>query len=306
MKKMKLGKSNLEIPCLGVGCMRMESLTADEAERFVLEAVEQGVNFFDHADIYGDGNCERLFGEVLKRNPGLRSQVILQSKAGICPDVMYDNSKEHLMEAADGILKRLGTDYLDVFLIHRPDALVDPEEVAEAFDRLHSSGKVRYFGVSNHKPMQMELLSRYLKQELQADQLQFSITNSNMVRNGMEVNMETEGAADRDGSVLDYCRLKDITIQAWSPFQYGMFEGTFLGSPKYKKLNEVLEELAEKYGTTNTAVASAWIFRHPAKIQLLAGTMNSRRLKEINQAQELPLTREEWYRIYLAAGHMLP
>ncbi|MDO5345094.1 MAG: aldo/keto reductase [Lachnospiraceae bacterium] len=302
---MKLGGSDLEVSRLGVGCMRMESLTVEQAERFVLDAVEQGINFFDHADIYGGGNCERLFGEVLKRNPGLREKLVLQSKAGICPE-MYDNSREHLLEAADGILERLGTDHLDVFLIHRPDALVEPEEVAEAFDRLHASGKVRYFGVSNHKPMQMELLSRYLKQQLLVDQLQFSITNSNMVRNGMEVNMETEGAADRDGSVLDYCRLKDITIQAWSPFQYGMFEGTFLGNPRYEKLNGVLKELAEKYETTDTAIASAWIFRHPAKIQLLAGTMNPVRLAQINRAQELALTREEWYRIYLAADHILP
>lgn len=305
MEKMKLGKSDLEISRVGVGCMRMNSLTVDEAERYVLEAVQQGVTFFDHADIYGQGECERLFGQVLRRNPGLREKLVIQSKGGICP-TMYDNSGAYLTETVDGILERLGTDHLDVFLIHRPDALVEPEEVAEAFDRLHTAGKVRWFGVSNHKPMQMELLSRYLKQELQVDQLQFSITNSNMVRNGMEVNMETEGAVDRDGSVLDYCRLKDITIQAWSPFQYGMFEGTFLGSPKYENLNRVLDELAEKYETTNTAIASAWILRHPAKIQILAGTMNRERLTQIIRAQEISMSREEWYRIYLAAGHILP
>lgn len=306
MNKIMLGKSGLQVPRIAVGCMRMDALSVEEADQFIGYAMEKGLNFFDHADIYGGGKAESIFGEVLSGNPGLREKMIIQSKAGICPGVMYNNSRDYLIEAVDKILQRLHTEYLDVFLIHRPDPLVEPEEVADAFDLLHTAGKVRYFGVSNHKPMQMELLAKYLKQDLVVDQLQFSITNSNMVRNGMEVNMETEGAADRDGSVLDYCRLKDITIQTWSPFQYGMFEGVFLGSPKYPELNEVIDEIAAKYGVSNTTIAAAWILRHPAKMQILAGTMKTGRMDEICQADALTLTREEWYRIYLAAGHILP
>lgn len=306
MEKIRLGKSELEVSRVAMGCMRMNSLTVEEAERLVNEALEMGINFFDHADIYGGGECEQIFGEVLRRSPGLRERMLIQSKAGIIPGTMYDSSKEHLMKSAEAILQRLGTDCLDVFLIHRPDALMEPEEVAEAFDRLHTAGKVRYFGVSNQNPMQMELLGSCLKQELMVDQLQFSVTNSNMVRSGMEVNMETEGAAVRDGSVLDYCRLKKITIQAWSPFQYGMFAGVFLGNPQFPELNRVIGEVAAQYGVSDTTVAAAWILRHPAKMQVLSGTMKKSRLQEICQAEKLTLTREEWYRIYLSAGHILP
>lgn len=306
MNKIQLGKSDLTVARAAVGCMRMNSLNQKEAENFVHGAMEMGLNFFDHADIYGGGECEDMFGEILKVSPGMREQILLQSKAGICPGVMYNNSKEYLINAVDSILKRLHTDYLDVFLIHRPDALAEPEEIAEAFEILYSSGKVRYFGVSNHNSMQMELLSDYLKQELIVDQLQFSITNSNMVRSGMEVNMETEGAADRDGSVLNYCRKNHITIQTWSPFQYGMFEGVFLENPKFEILNKVINEVAEKYGVSNTTIAAAWILRHPAKMQILTGTMKLSRLQEICKADEIWLEREEWYRIYLTAGHILP
>lgn len=305
MKKTKISNEFQEVSRIGLGCMRLTGLPGEKEVRALAEGVmELGINFFDHADIYAGGEAEAVFGRAIPRE--MREDMVIQTKCAIRPGCCYDFSKDYILKSVDGSLKRLQTDYIDILLLHRPDALMEPEEVAEAFDRLHASGKVRYFGVSNHKPMQMELLSRYLKQQLLVDQLQFSITNSNMVRNGMEVNMETEGAADRDGSVLDYCRLKDITIQAWSPFQYGMFEGTFLGNPRYEKLNGVLKELAEKYETTDTAIASAWIFRHPAKIQLLAGTMNPVRLAQINRAQELALTREEWYRIYLAADHILP
>lgn len=306
MKKTELGKSGLMVTRAAVGCMRMDGLALPAAENFVRGALELGLNFFDHADIYGGGKCEEIFGEILKNNPGLREQILIQSKAGICPGVMYDNSAEYLVNAVDGILKRLHTEYLDVFLIHRPDALAEPEEIAEAFEILHNSGKVRYFGVSNHNSMQIELLSEYLSQELMVNQLQFSITNSNMVRSGMEVNMETDGALDRDGSVLNYCRRKRITIQTWSPFQYGMFEGTFLGNPRFETLNKVLHEVAGKYGVSDTTIAAAWILRHPAKMQILTGTMKLSRLQEICRAEEIHLEREEWYRIYLAAGHILP
>ena len=206
----------------------------------------------------------------------------------------------------DGILKRLQTDYLDLLLLHRPDALVEPEEVAAAFDVLFESGKVRHFGVSNHKPMQIALLQKYVRQPLVVNQVQFSIPVSNLVANGMEVNMETPGSVDHDGSLLDYCRLHDITLQAWSPFQMPSWKGCFLGSDEYPELNQKIRVLAEKYGVSDTTIAAAWILRHPANMQLVTGTASEKRLKEIIAACNITLTREEWYELYLAAGHALP
>jgi len=200
----------------------------------------------------------------------------------------------------------LQTEYLDALLLHRPDALIEPEEVAEAFEELHTKGKVRYFGVSNHKPMQIELLKRYVKQPLHINQLQFSIPVSNMVASGLEVNMTSDGASDRDGSILDYSRLHDMTIQAWSPFQMPNWQGCFIDSDKYPKLNEELQSLAEQYGVSKTTIATAWILRHPAKMQVVTGTASEARLAEIMKAEEITLTRQEWYRLYLAAGHILP
>lgn len=306
MKNIPLGKTNLEVPPIAVGCMRLNSLNVNEAENFIKSALELGLNFFDHADIYGNGKCEELFANAVQMNSSIREKMIIQSKCGIIPGVMYDFSKEHIINSVDGILKRLHTDYIDGLLLHRPDALVEPEEVAEAFDKLEKTGKVRYFGVSNQKPMQIELLKKYVKQNITANQLQLSITNSQMIRNGLEVNMFTEGSLDRDGSVLDYCRLNDITIQAWSPFQYGFFEGVFLNNDKFENLNNTINNLCEKYNCSNTTIAAAWILRHPAKIQLISGTTNINRLKDIYSATNIELTREEWYRIYLSTGNMLP
>lgn len=306
MRKMRLGSSTLEIPAIAVGCMRMNSLDVAQAETFIREAMEMGANFFDHADIYGGGTCEEIFGSVLQNNPGLREKMILQSKAGIVPGVMYDNSREYLINAVEGILRRLHTDYLDVFLIHRPDALADVEETADALDTLQQSGKVRYVGVSNQRAGQVQLLSRYLRQKLMVDQLQLSLTNCSMIQSGLEANMLSDGAVDRDGGILDYCRMNDITIQTWSPFQHGMIAGTFLGSPDFPKLNRELDAIAEKYDTSNTAIAAAWIMRHPARMQMIAGSMKVSRLREICQATHIELTREEWYRLYLAGGHILP
>ena len=247
------------------------------------------------------------FAEAFAQTGYKREDVILQSKCGIRSGVMYDFSKEYILKSVDGILARLGTDYRDTLLLHRPDALMEPEEVAEAFDQLEKSGKVRHFGVSNHRPVQIELLKKCVKQDLIIDQLQFSIPFSNMIAAGMETNMLTDGAVDRDGGVLDYCRLNDITIQAWSPFQYGFFEGIFVGNTeKYPELNQVLDALSEKYETTPTAIATAWILRHPANIQMIAGTTNTSRMEEIIKGSEIRLEREEWYKLYLSSGHILP
>ncbi|MBU9723849.1 MULTISPECIES: aldo/keto reductase [Bacillaceae] len=307
MRTIKLGSSKLDVPVVAVGCMRINSLGKKEAESFVQTALENGANFFDHADLYGRGECEEIFADAVHMNDDVREKLILQSKCGIRPDVgTYDHSKEHIISSVDKILKRLKTDYLDVFLLHRPDALMEPEEVAEAFDTLHSAGKVKHFGVSNHNPMQMELLNKYMKQPIVANQLQLSITNTTMISSGINVNMENDAAVNRDGSVLDYSRLNDITIQPWSPFQYGFFEGVFLGNDKFPELNKMIDEVAEKYGVSNTTIAIAWLLRHPANMQPVIGTMNESRLIDCIKASEVHLSREEWYNLYRAAGNKLP
>ncbi|MCL4319128.1 MAG: aldo/keto reductase [Firmicutes bacterium] len=305
MRTMKLGVSNLQVPVVAVGCMRIASLSKFEAQHFVQTALDEGANFFDHADIYGDGRCEEVFADAIHMTSGIRDQVILQSKCGI-REGMFDFSKEHILEAVNGSLKRLQTDYLDVLLLHRPDALIEPEEVAEAFDILETTGKVRNFGVSNQNPMQIRLLKKFVKQPLVTNQLQFSITNATMISNGMNVNMENDSAVNRDGSILDYCRINDITIQAWSPFQYGFFEGVFLGNAKFAALNKKIDEIAQRHDVTNTTIAVAWILRHPAHMQPIVGTTSSARLKSCCEASEVYLTRQEWYDIYSAAGNILP
>jgi predicted oxidoreductase len=305
VRTIKLGSSNLEVPVVAVGCMRINSLEKKDAENFVQTALEQGAYFFDHADIYGGGTCEEIFAEAIHMSPSVRENIILQSKCGIRKG-MFDFSKEHILHSVDGILSRLKTEYLDTLLLHRPDALVEPEEVAEAFDILEQSGKVRHFGVSNQNPMQIQLLQKYVKQPLVANQLQLSITNANMISNGINVNMENDSAINRDGSILDFCRLHDITIQPWSPFQYGFFEGVFLGNEKFPELNQQIDEIAEKYQVSNTTIAIAWLLRHPANMQPVIGTMNIDRLIDCIKASDVQLTREEWYSIYRAAGNILP
>ena len=305
MKTITLNNTNLSIPEIGMGCMRIVELeNVDAVKSWVDTALENGINFFDHADIYGKGRCEELFGQVL--TPSLREKIILQSKCSIRPGIAFDFSKEHILNSVDGILKRLNTEYLDILLLHRPDTLMEPEEVADAFRILKESGKVRHFGVSNQTPMQMELLSKYCDEPLLINQLQLSIAHCPMINSGINANMYNDSGINRDGGVLEYCRLKDITIQAWSPFQYGMFEGIFLGNEKFAELNKVIDNLAEKYNVTNSAIAVAWILRHPAGIQTIVGTTNKDRIAQISKASEIRLTREEWYALYMAAGNKLP
>ncbi|MDA3955752.1 aldo/keto reductase [Oceanispirochaeta sp.] len=306
MKKIPLGTSGLEVPAIAVGCMRINGLEKSEAEGFIQTAIEGGATFFDHADVYGGGDCEAIFAEAAHMNNDKREKIFLQSKCGIRPDVAFDFSKEHILASVEGSLSRLRTEYLDVLLLHRPDALVEPEEVAEAFNILHESGKVRHFGVSNQNPMQIQLLKKFVKQPLVANQLQLSITNANMITQGLHVNMLDDGAVNRDASVLDFCRLNDITIQPWSPFQFGFFEGVFLDNEKFPELNKKIDEIAGKYGVSNVTITFAWLLRHPAKMQPVTGTMNRQRLKDCIKAMDISLTREEWYEIYLAAGNILP
>ena len=303
--KMMLGKSGLEVPVVAVGCMRMSQKTTEEARALIEAALEEGANFFDHADIYGRGRSEEIFAEAIGMTPRVREGLILQSKCAI-HDGMYDFSREHILSSVDGSLKRLKTEYLDVLLLHRPDILMEPDEVAEAFVRLKAEGKVRHFGVSNHNPMQMQLLQKSLPMPLAADQLQFSITNSTMITSGVNVNMLNDAAVDRDGGVLDFCRLNDITIQPWSPFWHGLREGVYVDNHMFPELNAKLKEVAEKYGITPTGVVIAWMLRHPAHMQPVAGSMNPARMKEILAGANVRITREEWYGIYKSAGFKLP
>lgn len=304
MKQIQLGASSQVVSSVILGCMRING--AKDPVKVIETAYDNGINFFDHADIYGGGECESIFADTLAKTSLKREDLFIQTKCGIVPGDMFDFSKKHIIESVEGSLQRLKMDYVDALLLHRPDTLVDPSEVAEAFDELEKSGKVRHFGVSNQKPMQIDLLKKYVKQPLLANQLQFGLKHSGMIDQGIHVNMTDDGSVDHDGSVLDYSRLNDMTIQAWSPYQYGFFEGVFIGNEKFPELNQALDNLAEKYGTTPTGLAATWILRHPANMQVIAGTMNPERIEEIAKASEIQLTREDWYELYRAAGNILP
>jgi predicted oxidoreductase len=308
MKYISIANTDLQASNIIMGNMRLTQLSLPKAENLIRTAMEEGINFFDHADIYGKGQCEEIFSDAIQMNPSIREKMILQSKCGIrSPENYFDFSKEHIIESVHGILKRLKTDYLDLLLLHRPDPLMEPAEVAEAFEELQKSGKVKYFGVSNHNPAQIELLQKYIPQRLVVNQLQLSIAHTPLIDSGITLNMKTDQAINRDSSILEYCRLHDITMQAWSPFQNGFFEGPFLGDlERFPELNKVIDSIADKYGVTNTSIATAWITRHPANIQVVLGTTNSGRMREACKGSEITLTREEWYLIYKAAGNIVP
>lgn len=304
MYNIPFGKSGMNVPTLAVGCMRIANMQEKQADEFVDTALENGANFFDHADIYGRGKSETVFSKAIARYD--REKVILQSKCGIVSGKMFDFSYDHIVTSVEGILQRLDTDYLDVLLLHRPDALMEPEEVAKAFSHLKDTGKVRHFGVSNQNPYQMQLLQSCLDMPLCANQIQMSIMHAPTIQAGINVNMYNDPGVNRDGGILDFCRLNKITPQAWSPLQFGFFEGCFVDNERFPKLNETLGQLAEKYGVTKTSVAINWLLRHPAKIQPVTGTTNPQRLTECCRATEFTMTREEWYAIYQAAGNVLP
>lgn len=306
MKFFILPKTNLNVSKLALGCMRIADKSIEHVEELVKTALDLGINFFDHADIYGGGKSEELFGEVLKRHPEYREKMIIQTKCAIVPGKRYDFSKDYIINSVNGSLKRLNTDYVDILLLHRPDALCDPKEVAEAFDELYEAGKVKYFGVSNHTPYQIQLLQKYTKHPIIINQLQLSIVHSVMIDSGLNMNMKEAWAQDKDGGVLDYCRLNDITIQPWSVIQASWAEGTFIDNPDYDKLNIVLEELAHKYNVTKATIAVAWLLRHPANMQPIAGTTSSKHLAELAEAVNIQLTRQEWYDLYLASNKPLP
>jgi predicted oxidoreductase len=286
--------------------MRITSLDHQGAVKLLDSAYNAGVTFFDNADIYGNGESEKIFGAALKDASFKREDVIVQTKVGIIPGKRYDFSKQHILESVDASLERLQLDYVDTLLLHRPDVLMQPSEVAEAFAELQNSGKVRQFGVSNCNPGQIELLQRAIPQKLIANQLQLSLKHTAMIDEGLHVNMTDDRSFDHDGGILEYSRLHNMTIQAWSPFQYGFFEGVFIDNPKFPELNAKLHELADKYDTNVNAVAAAWILRIPDSTQVIAGTTNAGRIAQVAEAEKAAITGDEWYDLYLAAGNDLP
>ena len=308
MRYITLGQDDKELSEIVLGMMRIEDKSVKEVEELVETALSVGINAFDLADIYGRGRCEELLGLVLKNRPDLREKMWIQSKCGIRIEefTYFDFSKEYILQSVDGILQRLKLDHLDSLLLHRPDALMESDQVAEAFDLLYKQGKVRDFGVSNQNPMMMELLKKDVKQPLAVNQLQLSAAFTPGFESGFHVNMEDSQAAMRDGSIFEYCKLHDVVIQAWSVLQFGYFKGNFVGNEKFQALNQVLDRLAFKYGVTPSTIAISWILRYPAKMQAVVGTTNPKHLREVSQAANFSLTRKEWYEIYLAAGNNLP
>lgn len=310
MKTFTMPGTPLTVPAVVAGMMRIQDKTDAEVRALYTAAREAGIDFFDHADIYGDGyhGCEKRFAEALGLSASERGEIVLQSKAGIVKEGPYfDFSYEHITQQVDGSLRALGTDYLDLLLLHRPDALVEPDEVARAFDDLAAAGKVRHFGVSNHTPGQIELLRRSVQQPLVANQVQLSITHSPAIAQGVAMNMDgLDQSISRDLGVVDYCRLHDITLQAWSPFQAKFFDGVFLGNPAYAALNEVVDRLAGAYGVQPGAIAVAWLTRHPALLQVVLGTTTPARVAAAAAGADVELTRAEWYELFRAAGHTVP
>lgn len=317
MKTIKLGNSQINVSATALGIMRMVRLDTKDATNVLENVHDKGINFIDSADIYGNGDSERIFGKAFKQSSLKRDDFFIQSKGGIVLDPKkssgelvfgqrYDFSKQHLIETVDKILQRMQIDYLDSFLLHRPDPLMELSEVADAFDELQASGKVRHFGVSNFNPMQVEMLQSELNQKLMINQLQFGVMHTGPIQFGLHTNMQDDASINRDGEIIEYSRLHNMTIQAWSPYQYGLFAGTFIDNPKFPELNNKLQELADKYKVTKNAIATAWILRHPAKMQVILGSMNPKHLDESIAGTEVTLTHQEWYDVYFAAGNDLP
>jgi predicted oxidoreductase len=311
MRTVPVGPAGLTAPNVVLGLMRIADKSDDDIRSSVATARDAGIDFFDHADVYGSDlhQCEERFADAMRLTPSERSAITLQTKAGIVPAGPYfDFSYDHLVSSAEASLRALRTDYLDILLLHRPDALVEPEEVARAFDQLESSGKVRAFGVSNHTPRQIDLLTTAVRQPIVANQLQLSITHAPIVAQGVAANMAglDQSTTLDGGGIVDYCRVHKITVQAWSPFQAGFFSGPYLGAPEYPELNEVVDRLAAQYDVPPIAIATAWITRHPAQMQVVLGTTTPERVAGAARGSDVPLTRADWYELFRAAGHRVP
>lgn len=309
MKTISLGQNKIPAPAIIQGTMRFDGMTTKEVAAMFDLAMENGTNFIDTANCYGkpEGLVESIIGKTFAENPGLRQKLAVQSKGGITfytDGRPYHNySKEHLLKTLDASLGRLNTDYLDYFLLHRADALFRPEEIAEAFEIIKKQGKVLHFGVSNEVPYGIELIQKYCSMPIEVNQMQFSIVHADMCVQPIATNNHEFYAVDRDGGILNYCRLKDITIQAWSPFQFGFIDGVFIDNPKYQKVNDAMQKVADNYGVNKTTIAVAWILRHPANMQVVCGTTRPERFTDCCKACDIELTYEDWYNIYLAAGY---
>ena len=306
MRYVDIKGTDIKASRIALGCMRISKKSVEEVEELVRTALDLGINFFDHADIYGAGASEKVFGEVLKRHPEWRKEMYIQSKCGIVPGVCYDFSQDHILKSVEQSLENLNTDYLDVLLLHRPDVLMDPAEVARTFDILHASGKVRYFGVSNMNPMQIRLIKKFCHQPIVINQVQFNLVNAGIMDSGINVNMKNPESIDDDGSLLEYCYLHDITIQPWSILQASWGEGTFINHPDYQALNDKLEEIGKKYDLDKVAMSVAWILRHPSRMQPIAGTTSPEHLKALAKAGDVKISREDFYALYKAGGKKLP
>lgn len=313
MKQIRIGNTNFTSSAIALGIMRMNKLTVDAAEQVLETTHDAGINYIDSSDIYGHGKSEEIFGAAFAKSSLKRDDFYIQSKTGIYENknldyktTRYDFSKKHIISSVDGILTRMKIDYLDSLLLHRPDALMDPAEVAAAFDELQKEGKVRHFGVSNFNPMQVELLQAGLSQRLLINQLQISVMHTGPIDFNIHTNMTDARSIDHDRGILDYSRLHQMTVQAWSPFQYGQIEGNFIGNPKFPEVNEALQKLADQKGVSKNAIAAAWILRHPAVDQVIIGTMTPAHLIDSAKGADISLSAQEWYDIYLAAGNDLP
>lgn len=318
MKTYTLANTDLKVSRIAYGCMALGGSWDDapyrddevkHAIRLVVAAVEAGINFFDHADIYARGKSERIFSEVIRAVPGLRQRIVIQSKCGIrFPDTpeagtpgRYDFSFDHIVGSVDASLTRLGIEQMDILLLHRPDPLIEPDEVAQAFSALHRAGKVRYFGVSNFSAGQISLLQRSVEQPLVVNQLEISLLHHHLISEGIGINQTGYPYAATTGT-LDYCRLNNIHIQAWTPIARGKIIAPSADAPEnVKAVAKEIADLAESLGTTREAVALAWLLRHPAGIQPVMGTSNMERLLGSCKADGLELSREAWYALLEAA-----
>lgn len=325
MKSVLIGTEKREAPVFIQGLMRTASMSPEELVALLEKDLELGITYLDTSDIYANGYCEELLGKAFKLAPHLRSRFILQTKGGIIPTdkgfAYYDFSKEHILEACEASMCRLQVDHLDYYLLHRPDALMDPQEVAEALDELYQSGKVSHFGVSNMNVMQIRLLQKYLKQPIEINQMEFTLGHSLMLDPGMDVNRVETQSYDHDQGVLNFCRLEGIQLQAFSPFRaaknsntgtlidrYGVKVETrpFLNSPEYPEVNAKLEFYAKKYGVSPAAIVIAWILRHPAHMQILLGSTRANRLEDALDGMNITLEKVDWYDLYRAAGGIIP
>lgn len=324
MRMYTIPHTNLSVSRIGYGCMNLGGewnrapLSKEDKKKAVTAvrtALEAGINFFDHADIYTLGKSEMAFAEIWQALPGIREEVILQSKCGIrfaddpagAPG-RYDFRYRHIIRSVDGILQRLQTDYLDLLLLHRPDPLVEPEEVAQAFSELHQRGKVRYFGVSNHTPWQIQLLQRFVEQPLVTNQIEFSLLHAHLIDEGVTAN-QADATCRLAAGTLDFCRLHDMLIQAWSPLAGGKLLKSSADEEAAApmKLLKLIEKMAAAHQTTREGIVLGWLLRHPAPVQPIIGTTRPERIRAAAAADVVELTREEWYQLFVAArGKPMP